>query len=309
MRSLFIILLTIWTLFSWYYYVCKIQNACWGGNNINATTIPNSKQVKPLYFRWSSHNIPLDGGFNELHEVITSQKEDSKVLSITGHYYLAESTENPTYDLGLARASEVKKRLLDEFPENQIQIFSSVLPPETIDTDSLVEAIQFEWVDAPTSETSMEDESTDDDPVIVEEAIEESVQEEAPNINKAPIATDKVESDNSDIYNTNNFVKYFPYNQTRLPSEITDFLDLLSERVLSEEKRVIIRGHTDSQGEKEKNFKVGLRRAKKVRDYLMEKGIAKSDIETTSDGEDTPIASNKTEEGRRQNRRIEIILE
>lgn len=304
MRILFIILLTLWTLFSWYFYVCKIQNACWGGNNITATTIPNSNQVKPLYFRWSSHNIPLDGGFNELQEFISNHKEENKVLAITGHYYMAESTENPTYDLGLARASEVKKRLLDEFPENQIQIFSAVLPAETINEDSLVEAIQFEWVDA-----------SEDETIIMEEPLEEEAppQEEVANVNKAPIATDPVESapvesEVSDIYNTDSFVKYFPYNQTRLPEELTDFLDQLAERIIAEEKKVIIRGHTDSQGEKEKNFKVGLRRAKKVRDHLKERGVDRSDIETTSDGEGNPIASNKTEEGRRQNRRIEIIL-
>ncbi len=299
MRILFIILLTFWTLLSWYFYVCKIQNACGGGNNINATTIPNSNQVKPLYFRWTSHKIPLDSGFNELQEFITSQKEEDKILAITGHYYLAESTENPTYDLGLARASEVKKRLLDEFPENQIQIFSAVLPEESITEDSLVEAIQFQWVEAPADET-----------IVMEEPMEEATppQEEAANINKAPIATEQVELEVSDIYNTDSFVKYFPFNQTRLPEELTDFLDQLAERVVTEEKKVIIRGHTDSQGEKEKNFKVGLRRAKKVRDHLMERGVDRSDIETTSDGEDNPIASNKTEEGRRQNRRIEIIL-
>ncbi len=307
MRILFIILLTLWTLFSWYYYVCKIQNACWGGTNINATTIPNSTQAKPLYFRWSSHKIPLDGGFNELQEVITSQKEDTKVLAITGHYYLEEATENATYDLGLARASEVKKRLLDDFPENQIQIFSAVLPAETIAEDSLVEAIQYEWVAASAEDTAIVEASADV-PEPTEESApiqEEEEEEEVPNINKSPIAA----ATDSDIYGTDYFVKYFPYNQTRLPAELTEFLDQLSERVLSEEKRVVIRGHTDSQGEKEKNFQVGLRRAKKVRDHLMERGVAKSDIETTSDGEANPIASNKTEEGRRQNRRIEIILE
>ena len=86
------------------------------------------------------------------------------------------------------------------------------------------------------------------------------------------------------------------------------FLDDLANRLKEENKSVLIRGHTNSNGDKELNFKVGLRRAKKIRDQLLARGVKRSQIETTSQGEDVPIADNKTAEGRRKNTRIEIFI-
>jgi len=298
MRILSIILLTLWTLFSWYYYVCKIKQACWGANHTNATTIPNSPPTKPLNFRWSSYSVPLDSGFPDLKKAIVQQKGEAQVLKITGHYYISESNDHPSYDLGLARASEVKKLLLKEYSEDQIQIFSSLLPLEDVPSDSLIEAIQFEWVADESNSTIVKEKEIPPTPTDApEEEVTETPDEEIPTVSVD-------ETENSEDY----FVKYFPYNQTRMPAEFSDFLDELAERVLEENKKVVIRGHTDSAGDNELNFKVGLRRAKKIRDQLINRGVAKKNIETTSDGEDTPIASNDTEEGRQKNRRIEIIL-
>lgn len=293
MRILIIILLTLWSLFSWYYYVCKIKHACWGDNHITATTVPNSKKVKPLNFRWSSYNIPLDSGFPPLKEAIIAEKEQGQILRITGHYFLTESTSDPSFDLGLARASEVKKLLLKDFPEDQIQLFSAIFPEEEVPSDSLVQAIRFEWVE------------TADPPKVVEEEI---VQEDISTTSSETITPEPSEENTITTSDNDSFIKYFPYNQTRMPSEMADFLDELAERILEENKKVVIRGHTDAVGDNEVNFKVGLRRAKKIRDQLIKRGVAKKNIEATSEGEDNPIAGNETEEGRKLNRRIQIFL-
>ena len=66
-------------------------------------------------------------------------------------------------------------------------------------------------------------------------------------------------------------------------------------------------GHTDNVGNKEKNKQLSADRAAAVKNFLVEKGIAESRIETEGMGDSKPIASNKTPEGRAQNRRIEFI--
>lgn len=71
----------------------------------------------------------------------------------------------------------------------------------------------------------------------------------------------------------------------------------------------IIVGHTDSKGSEEYNYALGLRRAEAVRDKLIELGVDQNKIlGIQSRGESDPIATNETEEGRAENRRIEFIL-
>lgn len=69
---------------------------------------------------------------------------------------------------------------------------------------------------------------------------------------------------------------------------------------------VRIVGHTDNIGTNAYNQKLSQRRADAVRDYLIKHGISGSRLSTDGMGEDRPVASNNTEEGRFQNRRVEF---
>jgi len=83
------------------------------------------------------------------------------------------------------------------------------------------------------------------------------------------------------------------------------------ERVLLEFSDAVIRveGHTDSQGNADRNRALSQSRAIAIRDYLLARvPISSSRMQATGHGEDRPIARNDTEEGRTRNRRIEIIL-
>jgi OOP family OmpA-OmpF porin len=73
--------------------------------------------------------------------------------------------------------------------------------------------------------------------------------------------------------------------------------------------RVSVEGHTDSIGSDAYNQRLSERRANAVRDYMVDQGISSSRITTKGWGESKPAASNKTEEGRAQNRRVEIIAQ
>jgi outer membrane protein OmpA-like peptidoglycan-associated protein len=74
---------------------------------------------------------------------------------------------------------------------------------------------------------------------------------------------------------------------------------------------VSVKGHTDYMGSDEYNQKLSERRANAVRDYLIQKGIASSRIQTVGYSEHCPIADNKTAGGRAMNRRseLEVTLE
>jgi OOP family OmpA-OmpF porin len=69
----------------------------------------------------------------------------------------------------------------------------------------------------------------------------------------------------------------------------------------------IIIGHTDSTGNAEYNLGLSKRRAQAVSDYLVSTGVDAGKLREVGRGEEAPIASNDTPEGRTQNRRVEII--
>ncbi|MCE8018966.1 OmpA family protein [Halomonas sp. MCCC 1A11036] len=71
--------------------------------------------------------------------------------------------------------------------------------------------------------------------------------------------------------------------------------------------RVRIEGHTDSVGSAQYNEGLSQRRADSVRDFLASRGIAENRMTTRGFGEERPIATNETDEGRAQNRRVEIL--
>jgi outer membrane protein OmpA-like peptidoglycan-associated protein len=79
--------------------------------------------------------------------------------------------------------------------------------------------------------------------------------------------------------------------------------------VANPEVSVVITGHTDNVGSQKYNQALSLKRAQSVKNWLVEKGIASKRMRTVGRGMNEPIASNDTEEGRLQNRRMEFYVE
>ena len=71
---------------------------------------------------------------------------------------------------------------------------------------------------------------------------------------------------------------------------------------------IIVKGHTDSHGNYEHNKKLSKLRAHSVKSYFVDQGIISSRIKAFGMGQKNPIGSNKTLEGRKRNRRVEIEL-
>jgi OOP family OmpA-OmpF porin len=86
-------------------------------------------------------------------------------------------------------------------------------------------------------------------------------------------------------------------------------LDELTSKLKSMKVEAIsLTGHTDSKGSATLNEKLSMRRAEAVKTYLVAKGVEANRIHTSGKGATKPIASNKTEAGRAQNRRVEIEI-
>jgi OOP family OmpA-OmpF porin len=72
--------------------------------------------------------------------------------------------------------------------------------------------------------------------------------------------------------------------------------------------KVQIVGHTDNVGKREFNINLSAKRAESVKAYLVDRGVAPDRVLTRGEGPDSPIADNKTRQGRQQNRRIEFNI-
>jgi len=101
----------------------------------------------------------------------------------------------------------------------------------------------------------------------------------------------------------------FDLNQTSIRSQFAGTLDSVA-LVLKEFDQTIIQieGHTDSQGADSYNQLLSERRASSVRDFLLNQGIESKRTRAVGYGERSPVASNDTESGREQNRRVELTL-
>jgi OmpA-OmpF porin, OOP family len=75
-----------------------------------------------------------------------------------------------------------------------------------------------------------------------------------------------------------------------------------------DDERIELQGHTDNVGSAKSNLILSEARANTVRNYLISKGIDPNRVTAKGYGLSVPVASNKTEEGRAQNRRTEVKI-
>lgn len=75
------------------------------------------------------------------------------------------------------------------------------------------------------------------------------------------------------------------------------------------DSKIVVEGHTDSQGSPAHNEALSQRRAQAVRDYLVSRGIASDRITSQGLGLTRPVADNGSAEGRSNNRRVEIVIQ
>ena len=102
---------------------------------------------------------------------------------------------------------------------------------------------------------------------------------------------------------------HFEFDKSDLTPETKAELDR-AVKILQDNPDAVIelQGSTDSVGSDVYNQALGERRAKAVFDYLKSKGINPNRLKTVSLGESKPVASNATDAGRAQNRRVDLVI-
>ncbi len=92
------------------------------------------------------------------------------------------------------------------------------------------------------------------------------------------------------------------------PGATANLQDVVELLETEPDRRVRIEGHTDSTGPSDLNQRLSEQRAEAVGNALVELGIDAERISTMGMGEDFPVATNETNEGRASNRRVDVIL-
>lgn len=142
-------------------------------------------------------------------------------------------------------------------------------------------------------------ESQPEEAVVIEEkVVEETVTEEV-------VVTPVVKTFETKLVDSGSF----ELNSTKLKPESQSTLDeLVAFMNQYPQANVEVTGYTDSTGAAAYNQTLSEKRAQSVADVLINEGIESRRITVRGEGENNPIASNETREGREQNRRVEIVV-
>ena len=101
----------------------------------------------------------------------------------------------------------------------------------------------------------------------------------------------------------------FDFNSAELSKDALPHIKEISKLLQSlPDRNVSVEGHTDSVGTVMFNHKLSEGRAKSVVKELVKNGVSRSRLEFKGYGESDPVATNRTEEGRNRNRRVELVI-
>ena len=104
-------------------------------------------------------------------------------------------------------------------------------------------------------------------------------------------------------------ILYFDKGSTKLTSDSMNLLPHIFETVRKRNSlNISVVGHSDTAGSEEYNLKLSKQRALSVTGLLVEKGIPKKNIETTSHGEKNPLIKTGDNVNEPRNRRVEVII-
>lgn len=102
---------------------------------------------------------------------------------------------------------------------------------------------------------------------------------------------------------------YFDFNRSDLTQASKKTLHSLAARLQNSDSSLQVVGHTDDIGSESFNLTLGEKRSMSAVEQMVERGVDAQRLDARTGGEATPIADNTTEEGRAQNRRVEIFVQ
>lgn len=270
----FILMALAWLLFTLLtFYTCVKPECCGEGEVIpvEQPVVPAVTDDYAIVSSYGSEDVLTGSQWAAERDALLAkyQADPSQALEITGHYYAGENAPAGFADMGLYRAEQIKKLMVDAgIPADNIRTLSKMLPDPAPAAGELWDAGNFAWASTDQSK-----------PQVVEVADNEI---------KILFPFDKSTKD--------------------LGTDVENYLKTLAERVAQTKETISIVGHTDNIDTDAYNMVLGQKRADFVKQRLMRYGVDASLISTSSKGESQPEASNETEDGRYRNRRAVVTL-
>ncbi len=279
-------LAVLWFAGSSWYYICKVQGYCkpsTGNSGVNTIYVSNLNLQDSTWQLNINDNFRfLKNGFAPFTPDLVSTTVDSlsgyikqvgsakKTITITGYYRADETNTGKFENLGKARAEAVKQMLVQRgLPEGNIFTLGKEQPALDISIlDSIYNSIAINIGTIGSGEMS-EDILFQPRKIYFETG------------KNAMVVTDELKS-------------YFQSIQKYLTAHPNDQLSVV--------------GHTDNKGDSLKNESLSRQRAVFVEGELSKMGLSASQIITDGKGQSQPIADNANDEGRKQNRRVEVTL-
>lgn len=283
-----ILMLVAWFLFSFIAYRSCIQPCCTDGlaaaGDLTDQEGPplTSLAAAPVYFDYNSAEPQLNPSWDSLRSSLISEaaRRAGATLEVIGYYYESEDRPAGQVNLGFARAGAVRDLLAPELPADRMEVRARAYTTEPADSAARYAGMGFSW-DEPEA------------PAADDEAVADAGQDE--------VEVEELED---------RVIIRFPYNsdEPQLVPEVRDYLSQMASRLARTGERVQVIGHTDNLGEDDFNMELGRKRAEAVKRVLVARGVAADRILIESKGESQPEASNDSEAGRRENRRVELRL-
>lgn len=270
-----------WSILTIPYYICNIMELCDDNTQKKEIVAPIENEIEEakeapksnlgnLVFNWETDLPITNDEFAMVKDTLATNIIDTdKDLTIVGKYYASEKNTSDFDNLGLARANAVKNLLANEDYVGRVKISSELVSGEPADIDHPFRAVDFDF-------TATEIENPD---FTITETADIIV------INFPTASADP-----------------------NLSLELNERMAKLASAVIENGSALVISGHTDNTGNQEENYQYGMERANAIKELLVSKNVNADRIFVESKGESLPIATNKTEEGKRQNRRVEIII-
>jgi OmpA-OmpF porin, OOP family len=232
-----------------------------------AVTAPATSATEPLLFKKGDASAITGATFGEFQADILRRGGLADTLVITGLYRKSETNTSKFATLGLARAEAAKELFTSKLSASRIRT-ADKLVDEDAKAPDMSQSVTFDWLKA------------------------------------------KIDMSKSTIVeNADNSVAIlFPYNSSvkDVSDAVDAYLKTFAAKHKSDNTSFTITGYTDSKGSDTYNLDLGQKRADAIKGVLAGYGIAADRVSTTSKGKADPVASNETEEGRHQNRRVVI---
>ncbi len=206
-------------------------------------------------------------------------KNPNKHLTIKGYYASFEKNNSVFPNLGVARANAVKNYLVGQgINDNNLHLTGELTDEIKQGQSPLLGLASYELA------------------VLDKDALSEQMKELTEfgkEMKKNPLTV---------YFNTNASSLNLSSEERNKIKKIADYLSVVDG------SHLLIVGHTDKTGNTKKNKVLAKERAEFVKKYFVRNGFDSKVIEVISRGQEQPIASNKTKEGRAKNRRVEITL-